>query len=143
MTSLEKWVLLNPMRYALMVLIATGGAMHLIGLIQTLLQHRTLPPVGWFFYLFAIFVYPASAVMIFKNLWWGYWIAAVAPCVGGLFIFLGFFWPHTGFLTLLAGTVEREITWVGFVQITSESMGVAYAAFLIYHKIWKLQIPAP
>jgi hypothetical protein len=76
--------------------------------------------------------------MILRNVSWGYWIVAVAPCVGGLFIFLGFFWPDTGFLKLLAGTVGKEITWTGFVQVTSESMAVAYAVLLIYHKIWQL-----
>jgi hypothetical protein len=138
MTPSEKLALLNPIRYALAALIVMGGAMHLIGLIMALLHSQRLGWVCWFFYFFAILVYPISSGMILKNTQRGYWIAAVAPCVGGLFIFLGFFWPDTGFLKLLAGTVEKEITWVGFVQVTSESMAVAYAVFLIYHKVWQL-----
>jgi hypothetical protein len=138
MTPSEKLALLNPIRYALAALIVMGGAMHLIGLIMALLHRQRLVWVCWFFYFFAILVYPISSGMIFRNTQWGYWIAAVAPCVGGLFIFLGFFWPDTGFLKLLAGTVEKEITWVGFVQVTSESMAVAYAVLLIYHKVWQL-----
>ena len=138
MTPGEKFALLNPIRYALAALIVTGGTMHLIGLIKALLQHQCLPWICWFFYLFAISMYPIAAVTIFRNIRWGYWLAAVAPCVGGLFIFLGFFWPGTGFLMLLAGTVGREITWMGFMQVTSESMAVAYAVLLIYHKVWQL-----
>ena len=138
MTPGEKLALLNPIRYAVAVLIVTGGIMHLIGLIKARLHGQSLSCICWFFYVFAIFMYPASAVMILKNIHWGYWITAVAPCVGGFFIFLGFFWPDTGFLMLLAGTSGREITWIGFVQVTSESMAVAYAFLLIYHKMWQL-----
>lgn len=138
MTHDEKLKLLYPIRYAVAVLILTGGIMHLIGLIKALLHNQCLPWICWFFYLFAISMYPIAAVTIFRNIRWGYWLAAIAPCVGGLFIFLGLFWPDTGFLKLLAGTFGREITWMGFVQVTSESMAVAYAVLLIYHKVWQL-----
>lgn len=138
MTPSEKLELLNPIRYGTALLIFIGGIMHFIGLIQVIVHSRSLPGVCWFFYLFAVVMYTVSMVMIFKNISWGYWISAVAPCVGGLFIFIGFFWPGTRFLTLLAGTVQNEITWYGFVQVMSESMAVAGAVFLIFHKIWKL-----
>ena len=139
MRSSEKLGLLNPIRYAIAVLIVIGGIMHLIGLIQVIIHSRSLPGICWFFYLFAIIIYPASMVMIFKNMSWGYWITAVAPSVGGLFIFIGFFYPESRLLTLLAGTVGREITWYGFVQVISESIALAGAVFLIYHKIWQLK----
>ena len=138
MTSAEKLELLNPIRYVIAPLIFIGGIMHLIGLLQVMIHGQSLPGMCWFFYLFAIFVYPPSAAMIFKNISWGYWITAVAPSVGGLFISIGFFFPNTRYLTLLAGTVEREITWFGFMQVISESMAVAGAVFLICHKIWQL-----
>jgi len=139
MTPSEKYDLMTPIRVGIALLILIGGIMHLIGLIQVMICDRTLPKTCWFFYLFAIFVYPASMVMIFKNIIWGYWITAVAPSVGGLFITMGFVWPATRFLTLLAGTVQNEITWFGFVQVMSESMAVGGAVFLIYHKIWQLR----
>lgn len=139
MTPFEKFELLNPIGYGIGPLIFIGGIMHLIGLIQVIIHKRSLPKICRFFYLFAIVVYPVTMVLIFKNISVGYWITVIAPSVGGLFIFIGFFWPTTRFLTLLAGTVENEITWYGFVQVITESMAVAGAVFLVYHKIWQLQ----
>jgi hypothetical protein len=129
---------LNLLRYCAAFLIVVGGLMHLIGLITALVRRKSLPWVCWFVFFFAIVMYPASAVMILKNIPWGYWITAGAPCAGGLLIFLGFFFPKWGFLKLLAGNFDKEITWMGFVQISSESMAVGYALLLIYHKVWLL-----
>jgi len=124
--------------------------MHLLGFITAFVHGNPLPWEGmegvswvvkallWFFYLFAIVMYPVSAAMIGKNRRWGYWIVAAAPPVGGLFIFLGFFCPNSGLLMMLAGNFGREITWMAFIQIFSESMAVAYVIPLIYHKVWLL-----
>jgi hypothetical protein len=132
MTPSEMQELLNPIRFAIAWFIFIGGIMHLMGLITDLRHGWSLPKLCWFFFLFAIVVYPVSAVMILKNMSLGYWITLVAPCVGGLFIFIGFFRPKSRYLMLLAGTYEREITWMGFLQVTSESLAVAGAAIMLY-----------
>ena len=137
MTPSEKLEILAPIRYGIALLIFIGGIMHLIGLIQVIIQNRSLPGICWFFYMFAILIYPACMVMILKDISLGYWITVAAPSIGGLCIFIGFFWPSKRFLMLLAGTVENEITWYGFVQVVSESMAVAGAVCLICHKIWR------
>ena len=138
MTQIDVLRLLKPLRYATAVLIAVGGIMHLLGLVTALYHGWPLPWFIWAFFLFAILFYPASALMILKNWAWGYWIAAVPPIIGGFFIFIGLFLPRTGFLMLLAGTVTTQLTWMGFVQMTSEAMAVAYAWFLICHRVWRL-----
>lgn len=132
MTPVELSELLNPLRFATAVCILIGGLMHLMGLITAMRRKWSLPKIGWGFFLFAIVLYPVSAVMIIKGFSLGFWITLVAPCVGGLFIFIGFFRPGSRFLMLLAGTYESEITWMGFLQVTSESLAVAGAAVVIY-----------
>jgi hypothetical protein len=132
MTPVEIIELLNPVRFGTALSIFIGGIMHLFGLITALRHGWSLPKICCIFFLFAIVVYPVSAVMILKNISLGYWITLVAPCVGGLFIFIGFFRPKWRFLMLLAGTYEKEITWMGFWQVTSESLAVAGAAIMIY-----------
>jgi uncharacterized protein (DUF362 family) len=140
LSGLVKWdiaasevrYLVDPVRYGIAFSIFTGGVMHLLGLITALRRGWSLPRICWFFFLFAIVLYPVSAVMILDGMSLGYWITLVAPCVGGLFIFIGFFQPKSRFLMLLAGTHESEITWMGFLQIASESLAVAGAAITIY-----------
>ena len=141
---------LRPLAYFTAVLIVVGAAMHLIGLIIALIYGNPFPWGGmmhpcwlkkailWFIYLFAIIMYPASAVAIVKNKRWGYLITLIAPPVGGLLIFVGFFCTDPWLLLMLAGNFDHQITRTGFVQITSESMAVAYAVPLVYYKIWGL-----
>lgn len=128
----QKLELLNPIRFGIALSIFIGGIMHLMGLIKALRNKWSLPKICWFFFFFAIVAYPVCAVMILKSMRLAYWITLVAPCVGGLFIFIGFFRPESRFLMLLAGTYEREITWMGFLQVTSESLAVAGAAIMLY-----------
>jgi hypothetical protein len=132
MTPVEMLAMLKPVRFGTAGFILIGGLMHFMGLITALRRGWSLPKVCWFFFFFAIVLYPVSAVMILKNMSLGYWITLVAPCVGGLFIFIGFFRPESRFLMLLAGTYENEITWMGFLQVTSESLAVAGAAIVLY-----------
>ena len=77
--------------------------------------------------------------MMIRNIPWGYWITLVLPCVGGLVVFLGLATRRLSYLSTALGTFRNEVTWMGFVQITSESLAVAYAAWLtICPKIWQL-----
>ncbi len=150
MSQDDKVKVLRPLAYFTAALIVVGAAMHLIGLIIAFIHGNPFPWGGminlcwlkkaiiWFIYLFAIIMYPASAVAIVKNKGWGYLITLIAPSVGGLLIFLGFFCTNSGLLLLLAGNFDNQITWMGFVQIFSESMAVAYAVPLVYYKIWRL-----
>jgi hypothetical protein len=148
MTRDEKVKVLRPLGYFAAALIVVGAAMHLIGLITAFIHGNPFPwdgmPVSgpkkvllWFIFLFAIIAYPASAVAIVKNIRWGYWITLIAPPVGGLLIFLGFFFPDSGLLLMLAGNFGTEITWMGFVQIASESAAVAYALPLVSYEVWR------
>jgi hypothetical protein len=148
MTRDEKVNMLRPLGYFAAALIVVGAAMHLLGLITAFIHGNPFPWDGmnvsgpkkallWFIYLFAIIAYPASAVAIVKNIRWGYWITLIAPPVGGLLIFLGFFCPDSGLLLMLAGNFGTEITWMGFVQIASESAAVAYALPLVSYEVWR------
>jgi hypothetical protein len=150
MSQNEKLEVLRPLRCFTAILIVVGAAMHLIGLIIAFIHGNPFPWGGiahlsgpmkallWFIYLFAIIGYPVSAVMILKNKSAGYWITLIAPPVGGLLIFLGIFFPDSGLLLLLAGNFGKEITRMDFVQISSESVAVAYAFLLVRHKVWQL-----
>ena len=150
MSQDPKVKVLRPLAYFTAFLIVVGATMHLIGLIFALIHGNPFPWGGmmhpcwlkkailWFIYLFAIIMYPASAVAIVKSKRWGYLITLIAPPVGGLLIFVGFFCPDPWLLLMLAGNCDHQITWMGFVQIASESMAVAYAIPLVYYKIWGL-----
>ena len=70
-------------------------------------------------------------------------ITLIAPPVGGLLIFVGFFRTNAWLLLLLAGNLDNQITWMGFVQIFSESMAVAYAVPLVYYEVWRLRREEP
>ncbi len=138
---------LYSMRYLTAGLIILGAIMHLIGLIIAF-DGSSLPWGGLphlsvlvrvllcLFYLFAIVMYPVSAVMVLKGVRWAYWLIAVAPSVGGLLIVLGFICPDSGLLMFLAGNFDKEITPVAFFQVITESIAVAYAAVLIRYKAW-------
>ena len=151
----DKVKVLRPLAYFTAFLIVVGAAMHLIGLIFAFIHGNPWPWGGmmhpcwlkkailWFIYLFAIVMYPASAVAIVKNKRWGYLITLIAPPVGGLLIFVGFFRTNAWLLLLLAGNLDNQITWMGFAQIASESMAVAYAVPLVYYEVWRLRREEP
>jgi hypothetical protein len=137
MTQDKIVVSLKALRYWIAVLIALGGIMHLIGFINILLRDLNPPLICWVFYLVAILIYPTFAVMILKDIRWVYFLTAGLPSVGGIAIFIGFLFPDSRLLMLMAGTIKNEITWYGFIQIVSESMAVAFSGLLLYHRIWK------
>ncbi len=146
---------LRPLAYFTAFLIVVGAAMHLFGLIIAIIHGNPWPWGGmidpcwlkkailWFIYLFAIIMYPASAVAIAKNKRWGYLITLIAPPVGGLLIFVGFFRTNAWLLLLLAGNLDNQISWMGFVLIFSVSMAVAYAVPLVYYEVWRLRREEP
>ena len=122
----------NPIKFGVAGCIFFGGFMHFLGLIAAWRNGWSLPWQCLPFFFSAIILYPASAVMIVKNMSLGYLIAFALPCIGGLFIFIGFIWPKSHFLMILVGTHEREITLMGFLQIISESFAVAGVAIIAY-----------
>ena len=129
--------MLNPLRYAAALAIATGGSMHLIGLIKSIFDGQVFSWVFYAVFLFAIPGYFLSAYLIFKNVIWGYIITATAPLVGGALIFYGFITPESQFLFFIPGTYTNEITLIGFITLISEPVAATFSIFLLTNKIWR------
>ncbi len=138
--SEEKFLLLSPMRYIAAAMIATGGSMHGIGLISSVLDGQHFSWWFWMIFLFAIPAYLMSAVFILKNWRIGYFITMAAPIIGGLLIFAGFVFPESRLLILIPGTYENEIKMIGFLTLITEPIAVVCAGVLILNKIWEFDI---
>ncbi len=134
----ETYLPLLPLRYIAAAMIALGGSMHGVGLISSIQDGQHFSWWFWMIFLFDIPAYLLSAVLILINRPIGYFIAFVAPIIGGLLIFAGFVFPESHLLILIPGTYSNEIKMIGFLTLISEPIAVVCAGFLIYNKIWDL-----
>jgi hypothetical protein len=134
----EKYKMFNPVRYCAAALIATGGTMHLVGLVMGLMDNQVFPAWYWMIFLVAIPGYLISSILILKNIRAGYYFAFISPIIGGLLILGGFLFPASGLLILIPGTYHDEIRLIGFITLISEPVASLGSLYLIRNEIWNI-----
>ena len=132
-------VLIKPVRYMCAFCISLGGLMHLMGLIKFSVTGFDTPWWAWAVFGTATVLYPLSGLGILKNLKMSYYIPLVCPAIGGAMIFTGLVSPELTWEILIPGTLQNEITIIGFLTLNIEPVATAAAMLLIYQKVWELK----
>jgi len=133
MNSTQKATLLRPLAILATANLAVGGLMHWMGLVS--FRADNLLMEWWYYAIFlaAGILYPAGAALMLLDKKAGYLIGVAGPVIGGALILIGFLFPATGFLVLIPGTVDQNITLMGFITLVTEPVAVFLAGFCLFH----------
>jgi hypothetical protein len=133
MDKAQKADLLGPLAILAAANLAVGGLMHWIGLLSSRADNLVME--WWYYAIFltAGILYPTGAALMLFDKKAGYLIGVAGPVIGGALILLGFLFPATGFLVLIPGTLDHNITIIGFITLITEPVAVFLAAFCLFH----------
>jgi hypothetical protein len=102
--------------------------MHWIGLYIAYREEAVGPWWRLAVFIFAGIAYPLSALAILKQVRAGLWVALLGPAVGFTLHLIGLLFPATGLTILLPGTLDDEMTTIGFLTLVFEPMAVVLAS---------------